>query len=79
MFFFFTKATYVIIMDPLILIRDQKLVSNGISMSRVVVFSGGLETEECHFIRMVLEIDLYGRICFSIFIGVTLIYGVFVL
>ncbi|MCI60141.1 hypothetical protein A2U01_0081396, partial [Trifolium medium] len=29
-----------------LLIRDRKLASSGISMGRVVVFSGGLEVEE---------------------------------
>jgi hypothetical protein len=46
-------------MGRLFFIRDRELVSSNISMSRSVVFSGGLETEECHFLKIGLEMNLY--------------------
>jgi hypothetical protein len=42
-----------------LLIRDRELVSIGISIGLVAVFSGGLKAEEAHFLRMRLEVGFY--------------------
>jgi hypothetical protein len=46
-------------MNRSLLIRDRRLVSSGISIVLVAVFVGGLVVEECPFLRMKLEVDLY--------------------
>jgi hypothetical protein len=62
-----------------LLIRDRELESSGIFVDRVDVFFGGLEAEECPSKNWISYGPLLGGICFSFFIGVPLIYGVFVL
>jgi hypothetical protein len=53
-------------------------LSCGISMGWVGVFSGGLVAEECRSKYGIKIRHLLGGVCFGIFIGVPLIYGVFV-
>ncbi|MCI60673.1 hypothetical protein A2U01_0081929, partial [Trifolium medium] len=62
-----------------LLIRDRELVSSDISMGRVAVLSGGLGAEECLSKNEIRNRPLLGGVCFGIFIGIPLIYGVFVL
>jgi hypothetical protein len=64
-------------MGRALLIRVQELVSCGISMGWVGVFSGGLIAGEC---RPKYEIRIkppLSGVCFGIFIGVLLLYGAF--
>jgi hypothetical protein len=66
-------------MDRILLIRDWELVFSVVFMGWVDVFSGGLEHVECLSKYGISSRPLLGWICFGIFIGVPLIYGVFVL
>jgi hypothetical protein len=61
------------------LIRVGELVSSGISTGWVGVFSGGLVAKKCPSKNEIRSILLVGDDCFGYFIGVLLIYGVFVL
>jgi hypothetical protein len=61
------------------LIRDRELNSNGVFLSRVDVFSGGLETEECLFKYENRSGSLLGGVYFGIFIDILLIYDTFFL
>jgi hypothetical protein len=61
-----------------LLIRDRELVSSGVFMGRVDVFSCGLEAE-CLSENGIRSEPLLGGFCFSIFIGVPLIYYAFIL
>jgi hypothetical protein len=54
-------------------------VSSGVFMGRVDVFSRGLEDVECLSKNEIISRSLLGGVCFSIFIGVPLIYSAFVL
>jgi hypothetical protein len=53
--------------------------SSCVFMSLVDVFFSSLEAEECFSNNEIRSEPLLGGVCFSIFIGVPLIYGVFVL
>jgi hypothetical protein len=59
------------------LIRDQELVSSGISMGRIDVLSGDLEADECLSKNELRSVHLIDDVCFGIFIGVPLIYDSF--
>jgi hypothetical protein len=48
-------------------------------MGLVDVFSGALEAEECPFKNEIRSGPILGSVCFDIFVGVPLIYSVFVL
>jgi hypothetical protein len=61
------------------LIRDWKLVSSGVFLGWVDVFSGGLEVDEYLSKNVIRSKPLLGGVCFSIFIGDPLIYVAFVL
>jgi hypothetical protein len=52
-------------MGRALLIRVWELVSSDVLLGWVDVFSGGLEAEGC-ILRMRLEVDLLGSVCFGI-------------
>jgi hypothetical protein len=61
------------------LIRDRKLVSSGVLMGRLHVFSGGLEAGECLSKNEIRSKSLLCGVCFDFFIGILLIYDTFTL
>jgi hypothetical protein len=73
------RAAFWIMMGRTLSIRARKLVSSGVSTGWICVFSGGQITEECLSKNEVRSRSLLCGVCFSIFIGVPLIYGTFVL
>jgi hypothetical protein len=66
-------------MDRSLLIRDRELVFSGVFLGRVDVFSNALKVVECLFKNGIRSRPLLGGVCFSIFNGVPLIYGTFIL
>jgi hypothetical protein len=54
-------------------------MSSGVFIGRVDVFSGGIKAEKCLSKNEIRSGPLLGVVYFGIFIGVPLIYGVFVL
>jgi hypothetical protein len=68
------RAAFWIMMGRTLLIRVRKLVSSGVSTGWICVFSSGQITEECLSKNDIRSRLILGGVCFSIFMGVPLIY-----